>query len=197
MNESPEQRRRRMRWLTLGEILAVAALAIAALGLWNGWHDGRDKAVVAERRAVVPLTLRAEPQKDGKAVAFAAVEPGHAVQSISIAYPTAFGIAPLDGSSDLRLSASDFDGALLRDRDKRDAAKQPGGERQLPLLVGTRYVENGVVRDDRAIYALAYHIRSGGMFGGRSLRLGAIRLVARSGGATQPALDRRWVSQPL
>ena len=44
MSETPEQRRRRLRWLTLGEIIAVIAVAISALGLWKSWQDERRKA---------------------------------------------------------------------------------------------------------------------------------------------------------
>jgi hypothetical protein len=197
MSETPEQRRRRLRWLTLGEIIAVIAVAISAVGLWKGWDDKRETPVLVEKQVTVPLTLRAEPHGEGKAVSFEPVEPGHAVQSLDIRFPAALGTSAVDGSSDIRLSASYFEDALLGERDKRGAAKEPTGERQLPLLIATRYVENGTVREDRAIYALAYHVREGGLLSDRSLRLGAIRLVARGPGASQAALDRRWASQKL
>lgn len=197
MSETPEQRRRRLRWLTLGEIIAVIAVAISAIGLWKSWEDKPEKPVLVEKRVAVPLTLRAEPHSEGKSVSFEPVEPGHAVQSLEIRFPTALSIGAIDGSSDLRLAAPDFEDALLRERDKRGASKEPESERQLPLLIATRYVENGKVRDDQAIYALAYHVREGGLLSGRSLRLGAIRLVARGGSATQAALDRRWANQKL
>ena len=197
MSETPEQRRKRLRWLTLAELLAVIAVAISALGLWKSWHEERETPALVEKSVAVPLTLRAEQHGDGKAVSFEPVEAGHAVQSLEIHFPTALGIGSFDGSSDIRLSASDIESAVLRERDKRGAAKEPASERQLPLLIATRYVENGKVRDDRAIYALAYRIRDGGLLSGRSLRLGAIRLVARGSGATPAALDRRWASQAL
>ena len=48
-----EAARIRRRWLTLGEILAVAAVAISGLTFWNSYSERRhtEEARVAESRA--------------------------------------------------------------------------------------------------------------------------------------------------
>ena len=54
MTDSPESRAAtRRRWITLGEIIALAALAISALGLWNSWKkdDSGQPAPQAETKA--------------------------------------------------------------------------------------------------------------------------------------------------
>ena len=50
MSETPQQRRRRLRWLTLGELLAVIAVAISALGLWQSWKSADQPTTVVEQR---------------------------------------------------------------------------------------------------------------------------------------------------
>ena len=43
--ETPSQAKRR-RLINLGEAIALAALIISALGLWNGWSNRNDKPAV-------------------------------------------------------------------------------------------------------------------------------------------------------
>ena len=196
MNETSEQKRSRLRWLTLAEIVAIVAVAISALGLWKSWRDepARPAVVVAGARSV-PLTLRAVPDKDHGALSLAAVEAGHAVQSATISYPSALDVGPSEQTGEIRLSASTLDNRLFRARDDAKAAKETKGGSRLPILVVTRYVEAGAPREDRAIYDLGYSIRDGGLLSGRELRLGGVSLAVRGKAATQAALDRRWSRQ--
>ena len=58
MSEASERKRRsRLRWITLGETVAIAAVAISGLTFWNSYQDRRDaraeKAVEAARVAEV------------------------------------------------------------------------------------------------------------------------------------------------
>jgi hypothetical protein len=39
MTESSEEKaRRRLRWISLGEAIAIAALVVSGLGLWREWR---------------------------------------------------------------------------------------------------------------------------------------------------------------
>ena len=61
MSETESERRRRLRWITFGELIALAALAISAAGLWISWkHSGDDDKPtrVVEQRQAIPLALR-------------------------------------------------------------------------------------------------------------------------------------------
>lgn len=176
MTETPEQRRRRLRWLTLGEIIAVIAVAISALGLWKTWHDAPGKPVVVEKQTSVPLTLRGVARKDGRSLLVEPVEAGHSLDSASLA----FGSTKLELAGNAQLDAGDFERAI----EKSDAAKdeRPGdGLHRLALRVDARYVEAGQARHSVASYALVYRWEEGGLFGGRSLRLVGLSLVSRRG----------------
>jgi hypothetical protein len=177
MSETPEQRRRRLRWLTLGEIIAVIAVTISALGLWKTWHDKPDKPLVVEKQATtVPLTLRGVAGKGGRSLLVEPVEAGHSLDSASLS----FGSTKLELAGNAQLDAGDFERAV----DKSDAAKdqKPGdGLHRLPLRIDARYVEAGQTRNSVANYALVYRWEEGGLFGGRSLRLVGLSLVSRGG----------------
>ncbi|MDQ3077885.1 MAG: hypothetical protein M3Q83_03475 [Pseudomonadota bacterium] len=197
MSETPEQRKARLRWLTLAEIVAIVAVTISGIGLWKSWQDGQAKPtpVVIQTEKSISLTLRAAPDDDRRAVTIAAVEPRHAVQSTEIVFPTALGEEPFEQSGDMRLAASGFDDPLFKARDSAGLPKLTRSEGRLPLLIVTSYVDAGAPREDRALYDLGYRIADGGLFGGRELSLGGLSLVTRGKGATQAALDRRWSAQ--
>ena len=176
MTETPEQRRRRLRWLTLGEIIAVIAVAISALGLWKTWHDRPDKPVVVENQSAVPLTLRGVARKDGRSLLVEPAEASHSLDSASLS----FGTTKVELAGDAQLDAGDFERAI----EKSDSAKgqKPGDDlHRLPLRIDARYVEAGQARRSVANYALVYRWEEGGLFGGRSLRLVGLSLVSRGG----------------
>lgn len=159
----PDSRSRR-RWVTFGEIIAVAALIISALGLWITWRSTQnDKPTrVVEQKQAIPLTLRGTADRDGRALVLAPVEAGHALESLTV---TIQGSPPIDVGSDGRLSAGDVEAALKdRDRDRKGAGK-------VPVRIAARYVEMGAERRGGATYQLRYRWEGGGLFGGRSLRL--------------------------
>ena len=195
MSETPQQRRTRLRWLTLAEIVAILAVGISGLGLWKSWQDSETRPVVANDAKSIPLTLRATVNDDRRSVVLTAVEPGHAVQSAEISFPAALGVSALEQSGDVELSASSFDDVLFEQRDVAKLPKLTKSEARLPLLIVTRYIEAGSPREDRALYTLGYRISDGGILSGRELSLGGLSLVTRGKGVNQAALDRRWAGQ--
>jgi len=164
MSETPEQRRRRLRWLTLGELLAVIAVAISALGLWKSWNgEEKPTAVVVEQRQPIALTLRGKAEDDGRTLEIAPVEPSHALQSLAITFP---GKAPaITIGSDGELAANDVEDALGKEADRDKSTHR------LRLTMQADYVEAGATRHASHAYVLTYRWAGGGLFGGRSLRL--------------------------
>ena len=163
MTESHDTKARR-RWVTLGEIIGVAALIISALGLWISWQSTRnDKPTrVVEQKQAIPLTLRGTAGRDGRELVLAPVEAGHALESLNV---TIAGAPPIDVGSDGRLSADDVQSALKdRDKDRKGAVT-------VPVRIAARYVEMGTDRRGGGSYVLRYRWEGGGLFGGRSLRL--------------------------
>ena len=58
----------RRRWINLGEVIALAALIVSALGVWIAWKSSSEDGPtrVVEQRQAIPLTLHAKVQDGGK-----------------------------------------------------------------------------------------------------------------------------------
>jgi hypothetical protein len=164
MSETESQRRRR-RWITFGELIALAALIVSAVGVWISWKSSdNDKPTrIVEQRQSIPLTLRAKAEDDGRKLDISPVEQSHALESLVLSLP---GAPPIEVGSDGELSASDVEAAL------KNHEKEPK-DRTLAIRVrvDARYVEAGNERHGGGSYTLRYKWEGGGIFGGRSLRL--------------------------
>lgn len=164
MSETPEQQRRRLRWLTLAEFVGIAAVLISALGLWKSWHDN-DKpatAVIVKEKTAVPLALRGRVVDKGEAVTVSPVEPSHALDSAML---SANGHQINVGS----------DGSIAADEVQQLVGDVPKEQRSgsLVVTVSARYVEAGQDRRGGGRYRIGYRWTDGGLFGGRKLRLTA------------------------
>ena len=165
MSESSEDeaRRARLRWISLGEAIAIAALVISGLGLWHEWNkDDEPSTTVVEQRQAIPLTVRASARDDGKSMVIAPVEDSHALESLTL---TIAGASPIQVGSDGELDASQVESAV------RSHDKESKGAHSISVRIQTRYVEMGRDKTSSANYRLGYSWEGGGLFGGRSLRL--------------------------
>ena len=159
-SETESQRRARLRWVTLGEAIAIAALILSGLGLWHELNKREEAKVIVERPNSIPLALRGRATDDGRTLEIAPVEDGHALQSLTI---TAVGLK-IELGSDGELSS----GAL------EDALGEPaGGEgrQKLRVRIAADYVEAGADKTASGFYVLTYKWDDGGLLGGKSLRL--------------------------
>ena len=164
MSESPEARSRR-RLINLGELIALAALIVSALGVWIAWKSSNpDKPTeVVEQRSAVPLALRATPDSDGRTLTIMPADPSHGLQSLKV---TIKGASPIEVGSDGRLSANDVEAALQnREKEAKDVTHS------VSVRIDARYVEAGTDRRGGGAYILRYKWEGGGLFGGRSLHL--------------------------
>jgi hypothetical protein len=163
MSESESQRRRRL--ISLGELIALAALIVSALGVWIAWKSSsQDKPTrVVEQHQPVPLVLRGILDGDGSTMIIAPVNRDHALESMTV---TIKGASPIELGSDGRLSASDVESAL-KDRSKEDKDRTY----TVPVRIEAHYVELGADRRGGGAYVLRYKWEGGGLFGGRSLKL--------------------------
>lgn len=165
MNDSPEtesQRRSRLRWVTLGEAIAIAALILSGLGLWHEWNK-RDEPpkLIVETASSIPLTLRGKAVRDGRVLEVTPIEDGHALQSLTI---TVAG-SKIELGSEGELGAGALEKALGKQ------AEDGKGRHRVPVRIEARYVEAGEDKTAAGSYVLSYEWESGGLFGGRSLRL--------------------------
>lgn len=160
-----EEKARRRRRMALGEAIALAALILSGLGLWNNWRTGDEKPSVVVDRVPKPiaLVLRGTVEDEGKAMRLSPLEDSHAIDQLTItAVPPGKGTASF--GSDPMLSASMVETWLPADA-RRDGS---GG---LTLSVVARYVETGETRTVTQRYRVGYQWKDGGLFGGKSVRL--------------------------
>ena len=127
----------RRKWINLGELIALAALIVSAVGVWIAWKSSQDNEPtrVVEQKSAVPLALRGAVSSDGRTLTILPADPSHALESLKIAIK---GAPPIDVGSDGRLSASDVESALSgREKESKDITHS------VPLRVDARYVEMG------------------------------------------------------
>jgi hypothetical protein len=157
------KRKSRLRWLTLGEAIAIAALIVSAAGVCLSWKgDGANSTTtVVEKRQAVPLALRGKPLDGGRSLEISPVEPNHALQSLNMIIG---GKSAVDVGSGGELSASDFERAL------GDKAGDGKGTNRVRVRVAAKYVEAGADKSATGAYIVTYRWEGGGLFGGRSLR---------------------------
>lgn len=157
----------RRRWITFGEIIAVAALAVSALGLWNSWRsDDADKPLTpVETKSAIPIAFRGSVEADGKAMIIAPVEQGHSLESLTLSVN---GKPPISIGSDGRLAASDIERLV------GETAKGKAGS--LGARIEARYIEAGTLKRGGGRYRISYRWEDGGLFGGDKLRLIGLNL---------------------
>ena len=160
-SQSPDAKARR-RWITLGEIIGLAALAISGLGLWNSWRSDNDKPAPppAEQRRAIPIAFRGQVEDEGKAMVVSPVETGHALESLTV---TVAGKPVISAGSDGRISASEVERLVEAGKEKR-----PG---TLTARIDARYIEAGALKQGGGRYRISYRWDEGGLFGGKRLRL--------------------------
>ena len=168
MNDTPAteaKRKARLRWVTLGEAIALAALIISGIGVWLSWKgssEERSPTTIVERRQAIPLALRGRARSDGRSLEIMPVEDSHALQSLTVA-PR--GAKPIELGSDGNLSARDLENAL--------GGNAPAGKgtHRARVQIAAKYVEAGADKSATGSYVISYRWEGGGLFGGRSLRL--------------------------
>lgn len=187
----------RRRWISLGEILAVLAVGISGLTLYLNWSDKQDERAdkVSESRSAsaraARLVLNARADGDDRLLLTPAA-PDQIVQSQTILFPGALGIAPVSTTGEPRIEAGWFETALKKARDKAKLPDDSVGDEKLPVVITTRFVVNGEAREDSAVYDIGYGI-AGRWLAGHDVTLRGLSLVTRDVGPVPAAeIDARW-----
>jgi len=192
-------RRRWVRWLTLGEVLGVAALVISALTFWNSYSERRhsEAAKNAESREASArarsLVLRAEREKDGDRLVLSPAG-DQVIQSQTITFPKALGVEPID-SADPRIEAGWFAEGLKKARRAAGEDERRRGDARVPVAITTRFTVDGALAEDVTLYDIGY-ATEGGLLGGTSIRLRGLSLIGRVRADSAPArLDALWAAR--
>lgn len=187
----------RRRWITLGEVLAVIAVIISGLTLWNNWSQRSDSEAArhaetrqaSARAATLVLTAATADQRE---LALRPAADGQSVQSQHIAFPTALGAAPAETTGEPRIEAAWFERALKKARNQAGLPDDSRGDERLPVVITTRFLVDSEAHEDVALYDIGYTI-SGRWLSGHSVTLRGLSLVARvKADEAQARLDARW-----
>ena len=186
----PAAAKSRRRFISLGETVAILALAVSAGGLWLSWQSRvEDRTSVAAQAVArrVPLILSASAADDGRVLRLAPAGNGVVIQTQTIAFPTAIGAASVDTTGNARLEAGWFDDGL------RKAIRGSKVARRLPVAIITRYTVDGDMAEDSAVYDIGFatHAR---MLRPDAVTLEGLTLVARGVRNGQARIDARWAA---
>ncbi|MCE7796728.1 hypothetical protein LWE61_09170 [Sphingobium sufflavum] len=187
----------RRRWITLGEILAVIAVLISGLTLWNSWSErsateARTNADARQSSArAASLVLLATSSGDHELL-LKPVSADQSVQSQTMTFPTALGVAAAETTGEPRIEAAWFEDALKTARNHARLPDDSRGDERLPIAISTRFLVDGEPHEDMAIYDVGYSI-SGRWLSGHKVALRGLSFVSHvKGSHAQTKLDARW-----
>jgi hypothetical protein len=202
MTETPQEReekaRVRRRWLTLGEILAIGAVAISGLTLWNSYAERKaneaehaSESAQSAKKAIV-MTLRASTDKIGKTLVLTPRADSQVIQSQTILFPSPLELSAAETSGDGRIERGWLDGALVKAR-RASGVEDKLGDARLPVVIETHYLADGDPQIDRAVFELGY-ATTHSLLGGTEVHLrGLSRIGATpSQAAGQKQIDALW-----
>lgn len=190
--QAAEAAKIRRRWITLGETLAVAAVVISALTLWNNYSERTDAAAekAAERAAEAKageaaagaIVLGGRVEEDGEALVFTAPDEDRAIQSLVIRFPAALGLAPIETLDAARIEADAIARTIRRETEAKTL--------RVPVLVTTRFTTGGRLREANGLYRIGLERRD------RVIGSDAIRFtgLAYQGAGDEDALERAWAA---
>ncbi|MBB4097595.1 hypothetical protein [Sphingomonas kyeonggiensis] len=187
----------RRRWITLGEVLAVIAVVISALTLWNNWSERSDSRAAqsadarrASTRAATLVLVVADAGKRTLVLKTASAE--QSVQSQTLLFPAALGAASAQTTGEPRIEISWFEHALEKAREAAHLPDNSRGDERLPVVIVTRFLVDGEPHEDVALYDVGYTI-SGRLLGGHSVALRGLSFVSKvKKDDAQAKLDGRW-----
>jgi hypothetical protein len=204
MSDTPTERKRRLRFLTLAELVGIAALVIAGLGYWDTHRERtlteKERAAEAQEKkaqakaGALKLTflMTASPESSGDRLRLSSVHPEQVIQTQSVSFPSEVRGDAAETTGNPRLEAGWIEGGLTKAEHVRDSKKTHG---RLPVGIVTVFIEDGQTKTDRAIYLLGYsaHPR---VLRSDKVELEGLSLLQRGAGEDiQHAVDAVWLSQ--
>jgi hypothetical protein len=186
VNDAPPKRRQGF-WLTVGEIVAVLALAIAALNYWDSHKQHVDavRQTTAEKRAQAAFVVTGVADSEGRRITLKSLKSSQAIQSQRYYFPHAI----LDHAMEVSAAEPQIDLGWIEDGLRKSRRGEKSGESTLPVAIVTTYVEDGDTRTDTSLYRIGYGWTTG-LFGGPRFRLQGVALSGRAAHGAPEALVR-------
>jgi hypothetical protein len=184
----------RRRWITLGEVVAVAAVVISGLTFWNSWSERQDAAAErqAERAAESKekalssaVLLTGTAQDDGASLVLS--DPAHRIQQIEVRFPKTLGVSSQTSVLEPQIEADWIAAPMLKLTDG-GADRREG---RLPVAITASYWDADIQRTSTAIYDLVWRTEPRTLQG-RTLKLRGVILRERVSGDGQARIDGMW-----
>jgi len=204
MSETPAEKKRRLRFLTLAEIVGIAAVAIAALGYWDNHRErtqtDRERAAEAQEKKAearagamkLSFLMTGTPEGSGDRLRLASVHSEQVIQTQALTFPSEIRGDPVQTTGNPRIEAGWFEGGLSKAEHARGAKSHQG---RMPVAIVTAYIEDGQAKTDTAIYLVGFstHPR---MLRADKVELEGLSLMRRGVGENlQAAVDGAWTRQ--
>jgi len=201
MSETPAEKRRRLRFLTLAEFVGVAALVIAGLGYWDSHRErtqtAKERAAEAQEKKAqakagalkLAFLMTGTPEGDGERLRLATVHPDQVIQTQAITFPAEIRGDAVQTTGNPRMEAGWIEGGLTKAEHVRGGTSHQG---RIPVGVVTVFIEDGQPKTDRAIYLLGYRSHPK-MLRSDKVELEGLSLMRRGVGEDmQAAVDQAW-----
>ena len=173
----------RRRWITLGEVLAVLAVLISGLTLWNSYSERNateaDRAEQKQKQAAVSRTLLLTASGNGKRLTLSAHDPEQVIQSQTIAFPAALGVGKVETLIEPRIEAGWIKKAARKAREASPKSRNISGDARLPVAITTRFVSGGETFTDTTLFDVGYKYDDGVLLGGADVALLGLSLIER------------------
>ena len=186
----PSRKRLPIRWLTLGEIVGVAALLLAGLGYWDTHRervaaDQAHRAELAQQAAKLTFLMTGQVADHGGAVRLTSVHPEQVIQTQTVWFPRTLRAGSVETTGNPRIEAGWIEEAV-----RKTAGSVKHG--RLPVAVQTVYIQDGQTKTDNAVYEVGYTLHPRLILGDK-LDLEGV-FVARRGvsGDLQAAAGQMW-----
>ncbi len=197
MSEKPARKRLPLRWLTLAELVAIAAVVITGLGYWDAHREraaeAQEKKAEARAGALkLSFLMTATPESSGDRLHLSSVHLEQVIQTQSISFPTEIRTEAVRTTGNPRIEAGWIDGGLNKVEHRRPDHPRQG---RVPVGIVTDFIEDGQSKTDRSIYMLGYsaHPR---MLRSDKIELEGLTLSRRGVGQDlQAAVDGLWARQ--
>jgi len=186
-----------LRWLTLAELVGVAALVIAGLGFWDSHRErvqtDSERAAAAKERqaerqagaAKLTFLMSGAPDDAGDKVRLTSVHSDQVIQTQTVWFPAQVRADSVETTGNPRLEAGWIDDGL-----RKAAGKSKSG--RVPVGILTVYIEDGQTKTDRSLYQLGYSLHERVLRGDR-VELEGLSLARRGvSGDLQTAAGNLW-----
>jgi hypothetical protein len=204
VGETPTERKRRLRFLTVAELVGIAALIIAAAGYWDTHRERaqteRERAAEAQekraeaRAGALKLTflMTGSPEGAGERLKLASVHSEQVIQTQALTFPSEIRGDAVNTTGNPRIEAGWIEGGVTKAEHARDGKGRSG---PLPVAIVTTFIEDGQTKTDTALYQLGYRAHPR-VLRSDKVELEGLSLIRRGvAGDAQAAVDAAWLRQ--